>query len=281
MPLGHWSTTESIVCRWSTRLPGNVLYILTHKRILKFMMLYVREKLRFGCLVVMQAAIIGLQSINQSSDQSISELSIDDSIFFHLLSLLGCRDEAKYRKRWWTYEYYRGNVIEIQGRKRKLFILFPALPVDEIEHGRRNGGTRHDKLQRAGPPGAEYPQPHSRRTARPNRHLRRNWNGNFSHSLFLRMFGLHFGSVRCLRICFFVFFLLPILGIPFKVTADTKIIEALTKFVQKRVSALPVVDSEGKVVDIYAKFDVIVREGRIKAFSVQLLLLLITYCVSL
>ncbi|OQV18445.1 5'-AMP-activated protein kinase subunit gamma-2 [Hypsibius exemplaris] len=41
------------------------------------------------------------------------------------------------------------------------------------------------------------------------------------------------------------------------VSPDTKIIEALTKFVYKRVSALPVVDSEGKVVDIYAKFDVI------------------------
>ena len=40
---------------------------------------------------------------------------------------------------------------------------------------------------------------------------------------------------------------------------DTPIIEALNKFVKKRVSALPIVDEEGKLLDIYAKFDVIVR----------------------
>ena len=39
---------------------------------------------------------------------------------------------------------------------------------------------------------------------------------------------------------------------------DTPIIEALNKFVTKRVSALPIVDEEGKLLDIYAKFDVIV-----------------------
>jgi len=38
---------------------------------------------------------------------------------------------------------------------------------------------------------------------------------------------------------------------------DTPIIEALNKFVKKRVSALPIVDDEGKLLDIYAKFDVI------------------------
>merc|ERR1719219_661212 len=38
---------------------------------------------------------------------------------------------------------------------------------------------------------------------------------------------------------------------------DTPIIEALNKFVKKRVSALPIVDEEGKLLDIYAKFDVI------------------------
>ena len=42
-------------------------------------------------------------------------------------------------------------------------------------------------------------------------------------------------------------------------THDTPIIKALDKFVQKRISALPIVDEEGKLVDIYAKFDVIVR----------------------
>ena len=40
---------------------------------------------------------------------------------------------------------------------------------------------------------------------------------------------------------------------------DTPIIEALNKFGKKRVSALPIVDEEGKLLDIYAKFDVIVR----------------------
>ncbi|KAM5303236.1 5'-AMP-activated protein kinase subunit gamma-2 isoform 5-T5 [Glossophaga mutica] len=38
---------------------------------------------------------------------------------------------------------------------------------------------------------------------------------------------------------------------------DTPIIKALSVFVERRVSALPVVDESGKVVDIYSKFDVI------------------------
>ncbi|XP_072544568.1 5'-AMP-activated protein kinase subunit gamma-1 isoform X1 [Salminus brasiliensis] len=38
---------------------------------------------------------------------------------------------------------------------------------------------------------------------------------------------------------------------------DTPIIKALSIFVERRVSALPVVDITGKVVDIYSKFDVI------------------------
>uniref|UniRef100_A0A7N8YPG4 5'-AMP-activated protein kinase subunit gamma-2-like n=1 Tax=Mastacembelus armatus TaxID=205130 RepID=A0A7N8YPG4_9TELE len=38
---------------------------------------------------------------------------------------------------------------------------------------------------------------------------------------------------------------------------DTPIIKALNIFVERRVSALPVVDDSGKVVDIYSKFDVI------------------------
>ncbi|KAJ8272619.1 hypothetical protein GJAV_G00091350 [Gymnothorax javanicus] len=38
---------------------------------------------------------------------------------------------------------------------------------------------------------------------------------------------------------------------------DTPIIKALNTFVERRVSALPVVDESGKVVDIYSKFDVI------------------------
>lgn len=39
---------------------------------------------------------------------------------------------------------------------------------------------------------------------------------------------------------------------------DTPIITALTKFVERRVSALPIVDAQGRLVDIYSKFDVIV-----------------------
>ncbi|XP_030747968.1 uncharacterized protein LOC115876365 [Sitophilus oryzae] len=38
---------------------------------------------------------------------------------------------------------------------------------------------------------------------------------------------------------------------------ETSIILALKKFVERRVSALPIVDPEGRLVDIYAKFDVI------------------------
>lgn len=43
-----------------------------------------------------------------------------------------------------------------------------------------------------------------------------------------------------------------------QVTPDTLLIDALHKFVSQRVSALPVVKDSGEVVDIYAKFDVIV-----------------------
>ena len=40
---------------------------------------------------------------------------------------------------------------------------------------------------------------------------------------------------------------------------DTPIILALKKFVERRISALPIVDDQGRLIDIYAKFDVIVR----------------------
>ena len=49
-------------------------------------------------------------------------------------------------------------------------------------------------------------------------------------------------------------------------TEDTSIITALYKFVERRVSALPMVDSEGHLTDIYAKFDVIVRFIKIYSF---------------
>jgi CBS domain-containing protein len=38
---------------------------------------------------------------------------------------------------------------------------------------------------------------------------------------------------------------------------DTPLIDAMKIFLQKRVSALPLLDGEGRVVDIYAKFDAI------------------------
>ncbi|XP_076326257.1 5'-AMP-activated protein kinase subunit gamma-1-like isoform X2 [Tachypleus tridentatus] len=38
---------------------------------------------------------------------------------------------------------------------------------------------------------------------------------------------------------------------------DTPVITVLNQFIERRVSALPIVNEEGKVVDIYAKFDVI------------------------
>ena len=41
-------------------------------------------------------------------------------------------------------------------------------------------------------------------------------------------------------------------------TEDTSIIDALRKFVNRRVSALPLIDADGRLKDIYAKFDVIV-----------------------
>ena len=42
------------------------------------------------------------------------------------------------------------------------------------------------------------------------------------------------------------------------VRQDTPVIKALHMFVENRVSALPIVDDNNKVIDIYAKFDVIV-----------------------
>ena len=41
-------------------------------------------------------------------------------------------------------------------------------------------------------------------------------------------------------------------------TETMPIIAALNTFHERRVSALPIVNSEGKAIDVYAKFDVIV-----------------------
>lgn len=40
-------------------------------------------------------------------------------------------------------------------------------------------------------------------------------------------------------------------------TSDTPLIEVLNVFVDHRISALPIVNDKGEVIDIYAKFDVI------------------------
>ena len=62
---------------------------------------------------------------------------------------------------------------------------------------------------------------------------------------------------------------------------DTPIIEALNKFVKKRVSALPIVDEEGKLLDIYAKFDVIVRtKTNFKTCSTRIDVFLVDFCLG-
>lgn len=50
-------------------------------------------------------------------------------------------------------------------------------------------------------------------------------------------------------------------------TTKTPLIVALHQFVEKKVSALPVVDERGKLVDIYAKFDVIVSHYCLQTHS--------------
>ena len=44
----------------------------------------------------------------------------------------------------------------------------------------------------------------------------------------------------------------------FQLKYDSLLIEALEFFAKTRVSAIPIIDDERKVVDIYARFDVIV-----------------------
>ena len=62
---------------------------------------------------------------------------------------------------------------------------------------------------------------------------------------------------------------------------DTPIIEALNKFVKKRVSALPIVDEEGKLLDIYAKFDVIVRtKTNFKTCNTRIDVFLVDFCLG-
>lgn len=58
-------------------------------------------------------------------------------------------------------------------------------------------------------------------------------------------------------------------------TEETSIILALKKFVERRVSALPIVDSEGKLVNIYSKFDVIVSHIFLKIICEKIIVCVI------
>ena len=56
---------------------------------------------------------------------------------------------------------------------------------------------------------------------------------------------------------------------------DTPLIKALQIFVERRVSALPVIDDNNKIIDIYAKFDVIV------SLKLQICIILVYIMLSL
>ena len=43
-------------------------------------------------------------------------------------------------------------------------------------------------------------------------------------------------------------------------TTSMPLIQALTMLIERRISALPIVDKKNKVIDVYAKFDVIVSD---------------------
>jgi len=55
-------------------------------------------------------------------------------------------------------------------------------------------------------------------------------------------------SDDCVRVCL----------LRTQATPETPLINAINLFVGRRISALPIVDAENRVIDIYAKFDVIV-----------------------
>uniref|UniRef100_A0A3Q0T4P4 5'-AMP-activated protein kinase subunit gamma-1 n=1 Tax=Amphilophus citrinellus TaxID=61819 RepID=A0A3Q0T4P4_AMPCI len=64
------------------------------------------------------------------------------------------------------------------------------------------------------------------------------------------------------------------------VRADTPLYTALGIFVEQRVSALPVVDDKGRVVDIYSKFDVIVSYKQSLCYFAEIRVTLTVYlCV--
>ena len=56
------------------------------------------------------------------------------------------------------------------------------------------------------------------------------------------------------------------------VSQNTPVITALHMFVENRVSALPIVDENNRVIDIYAKFDVIVSTCYVHGWRLRKLL---------
>jgi len=52
-----------------------------------------------------------------------------------------------------------------------------------------------------------------------------------------------------------------------QITMDTRLIDALTLFVERRVSVLPVVDNDGKLVNAFAKYDTIVSVTSIELLA--------------
>ena len=62
------------------------------------------------------------------------------------------------------------------------------------------------------------------------------------------------------------------------IETSTPIYQALNIFVATRVSALPVVDKDKKLVNIYSKFDVIVSENKIAQASRNQGIILVNLC---
>jgi 5'-AMP-activated protein kinase regulatory gamma subunit len=71
---------------------------------------------------------------------------------------------------------------------------------------------------------------------------------------------LNLGTYDNLHIVCFIDLIFLFLLFQSKIDEDTTVIEAMHYFVEYRVSALPVVDKNKKLVNIYSKFDVIVSK---------------------
>lgn len=44
----------------------------------------------------------------------------------------------------------------------------------------------------------------------------------------------------------------------FQLVTDAPLIQALKLFLERRISAIPIVDSEGRAIDLFAKIDIVV-----------------------